>query len=167
MTTASAVRRQLSLFVADRDAVAIERLREQLDPLQFALIPAHVTLCREEDLVDVTEAQLDERLVGAAAIILGFGPAQAFSTHGILLPCIEGEAHFQALRSRISGGGSKRHQSPHITLAHPRNPKATGNSLQAAAALGRETHCRFDRLNLVEQNAGNPWRVLRSWRLAP
>lgn len=166
MTTASAVRRQLSLFGADRDALAIERLRERLDPVQFALIPAHVTLCREEDLAGVSEAQLDERLVGAATITLGFGPAQAFSTHGILLPCIAGEDDFQSLRLRALGGTTGRRQSPHVTLAHPRNPKAPGNSLQAAAALGWETRCRFDRLNLIEQIAGGPWKVLRSWSLA-
>lgn len=162
---ASTVRRQLSLYASGESAVAIERLRERLDPLQFALIPAHVTLCREEDLLGVSETQLDERIIGARGFVLGFGAPEAFSTHGILLPCIKGEAAFQALRSRVLGGRSERHQSPHITLAHPRNPKATGNSLLGASELGSRTRCDFDKVHLIEQIAGNPWKVLRTWPL--
>lgn len=159
------VRRQLSLFANPEDAAAIERLRQHVDPVQFALIPAHVTLCREEDLSDLDEAQLHQRIQGARMLTLGFGAPEPFSTHGLLLPCIEGEDAFQALRTRVLGGRSERHQSPHITLAHPRNPKAAGNSLQSASALGAGLRCRFDRLNLIEQIAGQAWQILRQWSL--
>lgn len=166
MTPSSAlVRRQLSLFANREDAAPIERVRERVDPVQFALIPAHVTLCREEDLLDLGEAQVDERIGGSRTLVLGFGAPEPFSTHGILLPCIEGEAAFQALRSRVLGGRSERHQSPHVTLAHPRNPKAAGNSPQAASTLDAGLRCRFDRLVLIEQIAGQAWQILRDWSL--
>lgn len=158
-------RRQLSLYASGEDAAPIERVRQRVDPVQFALIPAHVTLCREEDLLDVNETQIDERIAGARRFALGFGTPEPFSTHGLLLPCIEGEDAFQALRARVLGGRSERHQSPHITLAHPRNPKAAGDSLQAASALGAGLRCRFDRLNLIEQIAGQAWQILRQWSL--
>lgn len=159
------VRRQLSLYASGGDTAVIERLRERLDPVQFALIPAHVTLCREEDLADVDEVGLDQRLRGARRLALRFGAAQSFSTHGILLPCIEGEAEFQALRACALGRLVTRTQSPHITLAHPRNPKAPDNRPEVAASLGAGRRCEFNRVNLIEQIAGGPWRTLRSWSL--
>ena len=56
--------------------------------------------------------------------------------------------------------------APHITLAHPRNPRAPGNSLAAArAALPERLDLRFDSLNLVEQHNGGRWRVLARARL--
>lgn len=161
----AAARRQLSLYASGEGAATIERVRALVDPVQFALIPAHVTLCREEDLLDIRETQIGERIAGSGGFVLGFGAPETFSTHGILLPCVEGEAAFQALRSRVLGGRSDRRQSPHVTLAHPRNPKAAGHSLQAAGSLGSGIQCRFAIVHLIEQIAGNPWTILRSWPL--
>ena len=41
-------RKQLTLFVKDVQAKAIEAIRRQYNPEQYALIKAHVTLCRED-----------------------------------------------------------------------------------------------------------------------
>jgi hypothetical protein len=64
------------------------------------------------------------------------------------------------LRARILGP-SALPLAPHVTLAHPRNPKAPGNSLaDVIAQLPAPLELRFDSLNLIEQSHGGPWRVL-------
>lgn len=46
----STFRRQLSLFVPEPARGPVDAVRQALDPQQHALIPAHVTLCRESEL---------------------------------------------------------------------------------------------------------------------
>jgi hypothetical protein len=41
---------QLTLFVGEPESVAIEHIRKMFNPLQYALIKAHVTLCRADEL---------------------------------------------------------------------------------------------------------------------
>jgi|GEM_PF-3988953 len=43
-------RRHLILFVPAGITASIEALRRFVDPVQHSLIPAHVTLCREDEL---------------------------------------------------------------------------------------------------------------------
>ena len=43
-------RRQASLFLSDQ--FQIESLRLRYNPIQARLIPAHVTLCREDEVTD-------------------------------------------------------------------------------------------------------------------
>jgi hypothetical protein len=129
---------QLSLFLSAESAGPVEAARQVLDPVQFNLIPAHVTLCREDELGGITPALLRRRLEvrPATPIVLTFGSPVPFSTHGVLLPCISGEDGFRALRHMILRSDTIKRQRAHITLAHPRNPKAASSGLTVAAALG-------------------------------
>ena len=161
------IRLQLSLYVSEPAARELEALRCLLDPLQHALIPAHATLARDGDIDTRPDADWRERIAALRepAISLGFGPAEAFHEHGILLRCIEGSHRFDALRMRVLGPSALPF-APHITLAHPRNPKAPGNSLDVARQrLPAPLELRFDALNLIEQRDGGPWRVLARARL--
>ena len=47
------IRRQLTMFVPEACASAIELVRAVVDPIQKALIFVHVTLCREDELGDL------------------------------------------------------------------------------------------------------------------
>ncbi len=161
-------RRQLSLFVSELEAAALESLRLALDPVQHRLIPAHVTLGRDDEIDGWSVAELRERVLCAATdpLTLTFGRAEPFSGHGILLPCIAGEPAFQALRQRLLGEPA-RAQRPHLTLAHPRNPRAPGNSLTRALQLPPSLRCTFAAVRLIEQVAATtPWRVLAEHPLA-
>lgn len=158
-------RRQLSLYVPDESAPPIEAVRRVLDPIQHALIPAHVTLCRDEETAQLTSAAITEALAGAEPITLAFGRAIAFDGHGILLPCTSGAEDFANLRERLLGSGPLRTQTPHITLAHPRNPRAPGNALARALELPAEISITFFAVNLIEQNASESWRVRESFDL--
>jgi len=162
------IRLQLSLYVAEPAARELEGLRALLDPLQHALIPAHVTLARDGDIDMRSGSDWRERVASLreAAPRLRFGPPEAFHEHGILLRCTEGTERFHALRVRLLGPTALP-LVPHITLAHPRNPRAPGNSLAAASErLPSELELRFDSLNLIEQRDGGPWHVLARAMLA-
>lgn len=158
-------RRQLSLYVSDPVAGTLNALRQLLDPVQARLIPAHVTLCREDELASIDPAQLATRMAGArcAPIHLQFGEAEVFDGHGILLPCIGGEHDFQNLRRTVLNNPSARRHAPHLTLAHPRNPAMPGNTLALAQQLPSPLWIRFDRAELIEQNDGSTWRVLETF----
>lgn len=158
-----ATRIQLTLLVPEGAAIAIEEVRRVLDPVQSRLIPAHVTLCREDEFEDT--AELRDRLTQAPpeAIELAFGRAEAFDGHGLLLPCIGGMDAFQALRASVLGSPSIRPSKPHITLAHPRNPRAVGNTgVHGASQLPAPLPIRFDTLSLIRQTGGSVWQTLWS-----
>lgn len=63
------MRRQLTLFVAGGVAADIDNVRQRVDPVQFGLIAAHVTLCREDELAELSERELVRRLSQAPANI--------------------------------------------------------------------------------------------------
>ncbi|QJR37276.1 2'-5' RNA ligase family protein [Gemmatimonas groenlandica] len=96
-------RRQLTLFVPHAGAGAIEEVRAQLDPVQHGLIPAHVTLCREDELAEHAGDVWRDRLAAAtvAPVTLTFGAPVSFSGHGVMLPCIAGQPAFHVLRAQV------------------------------------------------------------------
>lgn len=159
---------QLSLFVPPQAGVELERLRRVLDPVQAALIPAHVTLCREDELAGLPLAEMEARL-GAAwarAIHLEFGPAKAFAEHGVLLPCVAGAEAFQKLRRWVLGSDPVREHAPHLTLAHPRNPRAPGNTAAAVRELTAARSVEFATVFHIQQTGAAAWQVLQRYSLA-
>lgn len=167
MNKIEAVRRQLTLFVPVEAAASIELLREKADPVQFALIAAHVTLCREDEFAELELSLLRERLAHAAPLTLTFGQARRFAGHGILLPCIDGAADFQRLRAQALGATDVREHEAHLTIAHPRNPRAPGNQDALLSVLPAPLTLTFREVALIEQRAARPWLVLETLRLAP
>ncbi|MCC6929446.1 MAG: 2'-5' RNA ligase family protein [Gemmatimonadaceae bacterium] len=160
------VRHQLSLFLPPGDfATQVERVRHAVDPVQSALIAAHVTLCREDELSDAHAAERRIANEKPEPIALRFGRVEAFHGHGLLLPCTDGQDEFHRLRQRILGRTDIRTQEPHITLAHPRNPRAPGNSLAVASALAEGVVVVFSSIRLIRQDGAAPWQTLRAYDL--
>ena len=155
------IRSQLSLFVPPSVAAEIEAIRRIVDPVQHRLIPAHVTLCREDELAGFRLAECEARLGQAppGPLTLQFGPPERFGEHGILLPCVGGADGFQSLREIVLGSRQARAHAPHLTLAHPRNPRAPRNSLDSAAALRAGLQVTFEAVHLIEQRDDDPWIV--------
>ena len=159
------MRQQLSMYVPEGVAQAIEDVRKIVDPIQHRLIPAHITLCREDELQD--NSTLHDRLcrIPCKPFTLRFGGPEIFSGHGLLLNCIEGADDFRVLREYLLDSKTIRNQAPHITLAHPRNPKSAANSLGATAALPDVITINFSMIYLIEQEAGEPWRIVTRYEL--
>ena len=153
---------QLSLYITGAIREAIERVRRRVDPVQSSLIPAHVTLCRDDELSGVSLDALTTRLAGRAPLRLAFGDVVAFGGHGMMARCSEGVELYSQLRRSVLGIGA-REAKPHITLAHPRNPRAPGNVLDAID-LEFPLHVVFDLATLIEEEAaGLAWRVIREF----
>ena len=93
------------------------------------------------------------------AITLTFGAPVGFDSHGVLLPCIDGATEFHGLRAAILGSTAIRQHAAHITLAHPRNPRAPGNSTPSEISLATPLRITFNTISLIEQVDGGPWVV--------
>lgn len=159
----------ISLFVPPESSSDLEAIRRIVDPVQSRLIPAHVTLCREDELHGARLLDVHERLERARteAITLQFGPPQRFDGHGILLPCIGGAATFQILREVVLADRHARPHAPHLTMAHPRNHKAPGNELTSTVSLRTGLSLTFTMVHLIEQIDEAPWVVRGSVPLHP
>jgi 2'-5' RNA ligase len=153
---------QLSLFVPSSAAERLEEARRLLDPVQARLIPAHVTLCREDELQDFDLAKLGSIVdaSGARPISLKFGSPEVFQEHGVLLPCIEGEEEFHELRCRVLGSRTVRRQAPHITVAHPRNPRSLQNRSGNLSVVPTGLAITFSEVRRILQEAAAPWKVI-------
>lgn len=154
-------RRQQTLFLTDPERATAEAIRQQLDPVQHRLIPAHVTLCREDELAAHGIADLNDlpALDAHAPLTLQFGAPELFHGHGVLLPCVAGESEFHQLRVAILGSTQIRTHHAHITLAHPRNPRVVDDLLAACVGLTTPVTATFSRIALIEQSGSEPWKV--------
>jgi len=159
------IRRQLSMYVPVDNAQEIEKVRKIVDPTQSNLIPAHITLCREDELCEFSQIKGKLNKIEFEPLTLSFGKVEVFSGHGLLLNCVEGEYKFRLMREYLLGSKNIRNQTPHITLAHPRNPKSIGNSLGNVATLPEIIKITFPIIYLIEQELGKPWCVLEQFEL--
>ena len=166
--TTKASRRQLTLFVPPAAAAALEAIRRRVDPVQHRLIPVHVTLCRDEDLLDRPMAELGAELalIHQPRLTLQFGTVESFAGHGVLLPCIAGESAFHRLRVALLRSEDIRPHRPHITLAHPRNPRTTDNVASTYASLTPTLTITFESISLIEQVDGQPWQLRQEVNLS-
>ena len=168
MTAPSGLRQQLTLFLPAPTGPALDAVRAVLDPVQAGLIAAHVTLCREDELQRWSWPALQARLQTwpGGPLQLHFGAPQRFDGHGLLLPCVQGQSDFQALRCWVLQDAVARSQSAHVTLAHPRNPRAPANTDQALLELPTALRVSFGVVSWIEQTPGCPWQVRASVGLA-
>ncbi len=153
-------RRQLTLFVPELEARVIEPVRAQLDPVQRRLIAAHVTLCREDELPEIPLERLRAAALRPEPVTLGFGAPQQFAGHGVLMPCVGGYAAFHRLRVAALGNEAVREHPAHITLAHPRNPLASGSCPDRYDTLQSSMLITFTAISLIEQVDDRAWQVL-------
>ncbi|GAB2879219.1 hypothetical protein GCM10027277_55600 [Pseudoduganella ginsengisoli] len=133
--------------------------------MQHGLIPAHVTLCREDELTDLPAIRARLRNGTQAPLTLAFGKAEPFSSHGVLLQCVEGQGALQELRKYVLASDEVRVQQAHITLAHPRNPQAIPDALARAYTLPERLTFVLPEIRLIEQQDGGRWQTLESFPL--
>ncbi len=143
----------------------IEAVRRVVDPVQSSLIPAHVTLCRQDELADFPPILARLRDAPFGPLTLRFGRPAAFSGHGLWLECVDGEDRFRALREYLLASTPVRDEKPHLTLAHPRNPRASGNAPGSMSALPDVFEVTLPSVHLIEQERGERWQVLETYEL--
>lgn len=151
-------RRQLSLFVPEPQRARVERIRQRLDPVQSALIPAHVTLCREDEMADVRDLIPRLARLPPFRISMGFGAPEQIPEGGVLLRPSSGAETFHALRQAVLGA-SARPYGAHLTLLHPRNAVGAAYDLAAITRELADLVITFEVLFLITQQGRNPWQV--------
>jgi len=140
----------------------VEPIRQKLDPIQHALIPAHVTLCRDDELPDLQQLMQRLERLEPFLITMKFGQPQELPDGCVLLRPTAGIEQFQELRQLILGTTARAYGA-HLTLLHPRN--ASGIPLNLAG-VGRELAglvVTFNTVTLVEQHGGEPWQVKNAY----
>jgi len=151
------IRRQLTLFVENE---TIEEIRAKFNPIQHAIIPAHVTLCREDELEGLEKVIANIKALKIdKPIKISFNEMVRFEDgKGVLIPASEENNHFHNLRNVILI--SPRKHIPHITLMHPRNSTCTDSIFKEIKSYPLPTTLFFNRISLIEQKDGGKWKVL-------
>lgn len=161
-------RLQLTLFVPPQQVASIEAIRQSVNPVQYALIKSHVTLCREDELEPLGRVLRSLQQLNHPPITIGFGPAIRFAEgKGVLLPAIEGNEGFMQLRRLVLQGvtDNPRVHEAHITLLHPRNATCTDAIFAQIQQASLPQQIQFDTISLIEQVNGAPWNLLEQFVL--
>lgn len=170
MTQASKnIRRQLTLFVNPKDAEIIELVRREFNPIQFALIKSHVTLCREDEIENLEHIILNLQSLTQKEIVIEFGKVTRFDNDkGLFLPAITNNIGFQDLRREVLIGliDNPRKHEAHITLMHPRNSTCTDEIFHKIEQLSLPKQLSFKKISLIEQEDGSQWNILQEFEFS-
>ena len=161
-------RTQLTLFVSENVSAAIEAIRRQYNPVQHSLIAAHVTLCREDELLDIEKVLQNLNQLSFPAITIRFGTPERFDEgKGVLLPALEENTAFQELRKAVLKGviEQPRNHQPHITLMHPRNATCTDEIMENIRKSDLPSEIEFGHISLIEQIDGGKWSIIQTFHL--
>jgi 2'-5' RNA ligase superfamily len=161
-------RTQLTLFINEKDAKIIEEIRQKFNPIQYALIQSHVTLCREDELENMAQILHNLSHLKHNPITINFGNIIHFSDKkGVLMPAVGNLESFENLRKYILKGITEnpRLQEPHITLMHPRNAICTDEIFAAIQKYDLPNALEFSKISLIEQKIGGKWVVLMEFEL--
>lgn len=159
---------QLTLFVDEKQSAAIERIRQKFNPLQYRLIRAHVTLCREDEIESFDNVLYNLTSQVLPKISICFGKVTRFSEgNGVLLPANDILHSFRTLRSQVLYGiiEAPRNHEPHITLMHPRNSICTDDIFQQIIKINLPTIITFGKVSLIEQVEIEPWKIIQEFDL--
>ena len=160
-------RKQLTLFLNEPSGT-IEKIRAEFNPVQFHLIPAHVTLCREDEIEPIQETiERIESISLAKPVRVELEKLERFSNEkGLCLSSLGTNNEFKELRKRVLGQTElKKEQIPHITLMHPRNSTCTDPIFKAICSYVLPTKFEFGTISLIEQKNGGTWKVLREFSM--
>lgn len=161
-------RRQLTLFISDQNEI-IEKIRAEFNPIQYQLIAAHITLCREDEI-----ASIDTVIANIKSIVLNkpleidFNPPLRFENgKGVLIPAKEQNSAFDELRKVVLKGinESPRKQEAHLTLMHPRNSTCTDLIFEQILAYKLPVQLSFNKISLIEQKDGGQWFTIEEFQI--
>lgn len=162
------IRQQLTLFVNTVDAVSIENIRRKYNPIQFELISAHVTLCREDEIIDLDRILSNLYNIKKQPVSIKFGNAVRFDDgKGVLIPALDDNKEFCELRKGILDGlfNPPRIFFPHITLMHPRNSICTEPIFRQIQQNLFPEELTFNTISLIEQENAGKWKTLEEFKL--
>ena len=158
----NSIRRQLTLFVSPQQSERLEQVRKQNDPIQSQIIQSHITLCREDEIIDLDKAISNLRNLPPFDLQLHLGKLTIFEDgKGVYLPILNHE-DFHNLRKKVLLGiiDSPRIQHPHLTLMHPRNAVCTDEIFDLLSKIAFPTLLYFNEIHLIVQVDGGAWETI-------
>lgn len=166
----STIRRQLTLFPEPADVLIIEQIRQEFNPIQFELIKAHVTLCREDEIENLEQVLSNLLLLARTQqkIYIEFGKVARFDNgKGLFLPATNDNKQFENLRKQVLTGliDNPGKQEAHITLMHPRNSTCTDHIFELVEKINLPAKLEFKQISLIEQENGGQWKILKNFEL--
>ncbi len=164
-TLSRLMRRQLTLFLPPDQRAVVEPIRQRLDPRQHAVIQAHVTLCRDGELVHWEVISQRLASLGEISITMQFGEPQVLPDGCVLLRPTHGAEQYQHLRQSILGSSANVHGA-HITLLHPRNAAGVSYNLAEIAPALAGLTATFRTIAVIEQYGSAPWLVQQEFGAA-
>lgn len=157
-------RRQLTLFIQGDHLGMIEEIRREFNAVQYGLISAHVTLCREDETSSMDRVLENiERMAFDQPLIIKFGAVERFENgKGVWLPASTDNQQFQEWRKQVLKGvvDPPAQHSPHVTLMHPRNSTCTDDTFYKIKQYPLPTELWFNEISLIEQRNGGRWTIL-------
>lgn len=164
----NALRRQLTLFVDEKDAENIEKVRHSFNIQQSKLIKSHVTLCKEDEIVNLEQIITHLTELQLKTISIDFDKVIRFEGgKGVLIPAKGNNNEFHKLRKFVLQGlnNKPRKHEPHITLMHPRNSTCTDAIFKRITREILPTRLEFKKISLIEQKEGGEWEILKDFDL--
>lgn len=149
-------RRQASLYLPD--LLHIESLRVRFNPAQALLIPAHVTLCREDEVTDWDAFQARLESLCPFKITLEFG-VPVRENNFVFLPVRGGVDEFHQFRTALLKREPRRH-IPHVTIIHPRNGTCTDQIFADILEKVQPFQITFREVMLIEQKDDGVWNLV-------
>ncbi|MDP1814488.1 MAG: 2'-5' RNA ligase family protein [Leadbetterella sp.] len=159
-------RLQLSFFLDKSQSADIEDIRKKYNPIQHGLIDSHITICREDELLDLQIIRMNLRNLKFEPFEFHFGQPKRFSEwKGVLLPVFGNVELFQILRKNILKEviENPREHIPHLTLMHPRNAICTEAIFQEIRKFSFPDHHFFQKISLIQQFNMEKWEVLEEF----
>ncbi|NJW53650.1 2'-5' RNA ligase family protein [Salinimicrobium oceani] len=160
-------RKQLTLFIDDASG-NIERIRATYNPVQFSIIPAHVTLCREDELefIDDILARIRTISLEKPLHVAFQGVERSADGKGVFMPSSGENEEFRELRQNVLGETNlKKEQVPHITLMHPRNSTCDDEIFEQIKQYELPVTLEFEKISLIEQSDDGKWKLLQEFHL--
>jgi hypothetical protein len=146
-------RSQASLYLPD--LLPVESLRVRYNPAQALLIPAHVTLCREDEVADWGAFRARLETLRPFKITLGFG-VPVRENDFVFLPVREGFDEFHEFRTALLMKEPRKH-IPHVTIIHPRNGTCTDQIFADISLNIQPFQITFREVMLIEQKDDGVW----------
>lgn len=160
-------RRQLTLFLPEAYSTVIEKIRQRYNPVQYALIKAHLTLCREDEIENLSQVLHALSQLKEPSFSMQFeGPARFEQGKGVWMRAKDASA-FNGLRKKVLQSiiAEPREQIPHITLLHPRNASFTEELFNQICKETFPTAIQFNQISLIEQVGGGKWETIQNFPL--
>ena len=150
------------------ESMAIETIRRKFNPIQFKLIKSHITLCREDEIEDLSRIQNNLENIDMHDFELQTKGLKRFSEErGVLISVTDEERKLLKLRELVLQNESSvpREYKAHITLMHPRNSTCDDEVFKEIQKIELPQKLSVETISLIEQEIGKEWKTLKEYKL--